>query len=255
MPKTSTTARPKTAAKAGVKAKPAAKRPPAGFVTKGAKAVSTPVAKVTPVKPAGPRRLSLPKRVWYSPLTWRHKQSQPDYKPLPKARVLLRRTFQQLWANKKLFGGILGIYALLNIVLVRGLASTTSANLTSLKSTLDLALHGFSGKLVTSLAGFATLVGDSGASATATSGVYQYILLTVCGLAAIWAFRHISAKGLVRVRDGFYQGTRPLIPFVLVQLAIGLQLVPIAVGSGIYNILIADVCVDCGAALVVATHD
>lgn len=239
MPKTIAPAKP-AATKSKTSTKPVAKRsaavrakttrPKAGRAPT-AKSVAKPVA----AEPRGPRRLTPPKRVWYRPHTWRQ-QLSPDYKPLPKGRALLWQTLRLLWANKKLFGGIIFIYALLNIVLVRGLSS--NSDLADVKSTFDLVLHGFSGKLVTSLAGFVTLLSDSGTGASATAGVYQYILLTICGLAVIWTFRQVNAKRAVRVRDGFYRGMQPLVPFVLVQLTIGLQLMPIALGAAVYNMLI-----------------
>jgi hypothetical protein len=229
--------------KASTVTKPVVKRSPKPVAKKArptqnktARPKAAHASKPVAAEPTGPRRLAAPKRVWTRPATWRQRQWMSEYRPLPKGRVLLKRTFQLLWANKKVFGGLAIIYALLNIALVRGLAS--SSNLTDVKSTFDLVLHGFSGKLVTSLAGFVTLLGDSGTGASATSGVYQYILLTICGLAVIWTLRQAGAKQVVRVRDGFYRGMHPLVPFVLVQLTIGLQLMPIVVGSALYTMLI-----------------
>jgi hypothetical protein len=230
MPKTATNTKPKSAAQAKP---PAQKSPVRPSKPARPRAAST---RSNTTEALGPRRLTLPKRIWYKPLTWRNRPPVPAYVPLPKARVLLWRTLKQLWDNKKLFGGICAVYALLNILLVRGLAS--SGSLTSVKATVDTVAHGFSGKLATSLTGFVTLPSGSGTGATATSGVYQYVLLTICGLAVIWSYRQLTARQPAGVRDSFYQGMYPLVPFVLVQLIIGVQLTPLMIGGGIYNLLV-----------------
>lgn len=185
---------------------------------------------------SGPRQLVAPKRIWYKPLTWRYSPPVPSYKPLPKARVLLGKTLGHLWANKKIFGGIVLLYGLLNLVLVRGLGG--SSDLTALKSGLDTVLHGFTGALTSSLATYAALLASSGSGNTQTSSIYQGVLFLVCSLAFIWALRQSLAGRIVRVRDSFYRGMYPLVPFVLLFLLMGVQLVPLAAGNGLYSAVV-----------------
>lgn len=185
-----------------------------------------------------PRRLKLPKRSWYKPRTWRYRLPVPAYQPLPKARRLLGQSLDQLWRYKKLFGGIILIYGVLNILLVRGLSG--SSNLSNLKSVLDTLTTGLGGKLTTSLTTFLYLLGTSGSGNTATSGVYQSILLIVCSLAFIWGLRQVTARHTPRLRDSFYMGMYPLIPFLLVFFVIGLQLLPLVVGGSLYSTVISN---------------
>jgi len=188
---------------------------------------------------SGTRLLQVPKRYWYKPWTWRNHPPVPRYRPLPKARKLFWASLQLLWQHKKLFGGIIVIYGLLNILFVRGLSG--SSDLSSLKSTLDSVFHGgFGGKLASSATSFVYLLGTSGSGNTATSGVYQSMLLIVCSLAFIWALRQALAKHAVRIRDSFYQGMYPLVPFLLLFLVIGLQLLPLAIGGGLYSTVISN---------------
>jgi len=187
--------------------------------------------------PEGVRQLQLPKRIWYKPLTWRYTMPAPVYKPLPKARHLFATTVRQLWQHKRLFGGIILIYGLLNLLLVRGLSG--SSNLGALKSLLDSITTGFTGKLITSLAGFGYLLATSGSGNAQTSSLYQSILFIVCSLAFIWALRQVLAKHVVRIRDGFYEGMYPLIPFMLILLMLCVQLVPMLVGGGLYQRVMA----------------
>lgn len=185
-----------------------------------------------------PRRLKTPDRHWYNPLTWRNHPPIPAYAPLPKARVLFTTVLRELWAHKKLFGGIVATYGVLNILLVRGLAG--SNNLATIKSTLDSAVHGFGGKLASSGVGFAYLLTSSGSGNTATSGIYQSVLLVVCSLAFIWALRQTLAGHVVRMRDSFYLGMYPLVPFLLLFLLAGVQLIPLAIGGGLYSVVISN---------------
>jgi hypothetical protein len=207
--------------------------------TKDKNKVSKKSAPKKVVASSGPRRLLAPKKVWYQPLTWRNRQPVPSGRhALPKARHIFARTAKQLWVHKRLFGGIVLIYGLLNILLVRGLSG--SSNLSTLKSTLDSVLTGVGGKVASSFTTFAYLLSTSGSGNTAVSGVYQTILLLICSLAFIWALRQITAKHVVRTRESFYQGMYPLVPFLLVLLFMGVQLLPLAIGGGLYNTVISN---------------
>lgn len=183
-----------------------------------------------------PRRLYLPKRVWYKPLSWRFSPPKPDYKPLPKARILFAHALRQMWGNKKLFIGIVSIYGVLNLVLVRSVAG--SSDLTALKDTLDSVLHGVGGKIASSAASFGYLLATSGSAQV--SGLYQYVLVLICSLAFIWALRQTFAKHTVRVRDAFYSGMYPLIPFILVAFIIAIQLLPLIGSGALYNLVVAN---------------
>ncbi|HSX30685.1 MAG TPA: hypothetical protein VLE99_02110 [Candidatus Saccharimonadales bacterium] len=204
-------------------------------------AIKRPVAKKKPAvthrAPSGPRRLQIAPRVWYKPLSWRNHPPVPAYRPLPKARLLFWGVLKQTWTHRKLFGGIVVVYAVLTILLVRGLSSTSGA--TDIKSTLDTVLHGFSGKVTSSVATFSTLLATAGTGATVTSGVYQGVLLIVCSLAFIWALRQALAKHAVRVRDSFYRGMYPLVPFLLTFMLLSAQLIPIGIGSGLYSTMVS----------------
>lgn len=184
----------------------------------------------------GTRMLQTPARYWYNPLTWRNGPPVPRYKPLPKARKHFWALLKQLWGNRVLFGGIVIIYGILNLVLVRSLSGSNS--LTSLKGALDGIFHGVAGKIFGSTVSFTYLLATSGSGNTTTSGVYQAILLISCSLAFIWALRQVVAKKKVRIRDSFYLGMYPLVPFMLVFLLLCLQLIPLAVGGSIFTIIL-----------------
>jgi len=214
------------------KPKPTKPRPKA----KQPKVVQTEVASAVARSQSGNRVLQTPKFVWHKPLTWRNRAPVPEYARLPKARLLLWQVLKQLWEHKKLFGGITLLYGVLNIMLVRGLAD--GSNLSNYKATLDVLLNGQGGKLTSSTASFIYLLGTAGGGGASTAGVYQAILILTCSLAFIWAFRQTLAGRTVSVRDSFYRGMYPLVPFLLVFLLMGLQLVPLALGRSFYSTMV-----------------
>ncbi|HVV26290.1 MAG TPA: hypothetical protein VHC21_04670 [Candidatus Saccharimonadales bacterium] len=157
---------------------------------------------------------------------------------LPSAWRLARSAWQLLWRHKKLFFGITLVYGLLNLVLVQGLASST--DVTSLKNTLDHAFHGHFASLASGASVFAVLVTSAGNGSSQTAGAYQLFLGVITSLAVIWTLRQVLAGSIVRIRDAYYQGMYPLIPFILVLLVIGLELIPLLIGSGLYSVVITN---------------
>ncbi len=143
--------------------------------------------------------------------------------------------WQTLWQNRKLFIGIAIIYGLLNLVLVRGLAGGTDVS--GLKHALNQAANGNLGSLASAFSVFAVLVGSAGNNSSQTAGGYQLSLSIVTSLAVIWALRQVLAGTAVRIRDAFYRGMYPLVPFTLVILVIGLQLLPFIIGSTVYSLV------------------
>jgi hypothetical protein len=181
-----------------------------------------------------PRRLTLPTYRWYDPRTWRYAVSPDDPRhPIPKARHIFMKTVRQLQDNWRLFGGIVLIFGVLNLILVKG--ASGGYDISSLKDSLDGAFKGVGGKLTGSLVGFVYVVANSGGSSDQNSSIYRTILILVCSLAFVWALRQVLAGKKIKIRDGFYQGMYPLIPFSLVIGLIGIQLLPLAIGGGIYS--------------------
>ncbi|HET7320466.1 MAG TPA: hypothetical protein VFI84_02675 [Candidatus Saccharimonadales bacterium] len=166
------------------------------------------------------------------------KKLKPLAAKLPNVWGLTKQAGRVLWQHKKLFIGITLVYGLLNLVLVQGLASNT--DVTSLKSTLNSAFTGHLRELTSSLTVFVVLVGSAGNGSSNTAGAYQLFLVLITSLAVIWALRHVLAGEAVRVRDTYYRGMYPLIPFILVLCVIGLQLLPLIIGTGLYSLVVSN---------------
>ncbi len=159
----------------------------------------------------------------------------------PRAKVpsvwqLTRQPSLLLWRHRRLFIGITLVYSLLNVILAQSLAGTSA---TTLKTQLGQAAGGQLGGLASSALVFTGLLGSAGSKASGAAGANQFFLSLIASLAIIWALRQTVAGQPLRIRDAYYKGVFPLVPFVLVLLVIGLQLLPMVVGSSVYAIVIS----------------
>lgn len=180
-----------------------------------------------------PRRIKQPT---YKPFRLSKKIKPPAQTKLPSAFRLMRSALGLLKRHWKLFLGITLVYGFLTIILVRGFGG--SLNLSDLKTTLKDGFGGQYGSLATGATLFSYLLGSAGSSSSPAGGVYQSLLMIIVSLATIWALRQVLAKNKIRIRDTFYSGIYPLIPFVLVLLVVGLQLIPLSIGSWLYSTVI-----------------
>lgn len=180
------------------------------------------------------RRLKAPKykRFQYTKRIKHPKKVSSGWQIFKKSLIPLRRQW-------KVFGVLIIIYALLNIVLVHGLANTSS--LPELKTLFDTTAQSTGSQISSTLALFGVLVGTNGAASEA-AGVYQSILLVIMSLAFVWVLRSVGtdASKKVRIRDAFYKGMYPIVPFLLVTLVIVLQLIPMLIGATLYSIVVGN---------------
>lgn len=152
-------------------------------------------------------------------------------KRLSNLRVLCMRSLGVLWGNKWVFLSILLIYGVINFLLAQSI--TGGLNVNNLKTTADTLFHGQFKALSGGLTVFAVLIGAE--TGTYKSYSYGFILLLIVSLALIWTIRQYSnSQTKVRIRDAFYQGMYPLIPFIVILLVIALELVPLIIGGAIY---------------------
>jgi hypothetical protein len=108
----------------------------------------------------------------------------------------------------------------------------------SLKTELNNAFSGRQGSVTSGINVFVTLLGSAGSSGSSqAAGGYQIFLGIIISLAIIWALRHVMSGHKIRIRDAFYLGMYPLIPFILIFLLIILQLVPLIGGAAIYSLI------------------
>lgn len=152
---------------------------------------------------------------------------------------IFKRSLRPIRKQWKLFLILIAIYAVLNTLLVHGLAN--SSNLPELKDLFDTTGQGAGAQLTVGFTLFGVLVGSTGGNSEA-AGIYQSVLLVIMSLVFLWVLRSIGPDGekKVAVKDGFYKGMYPVIPFLLVGSIIILQLIPLMVGASLYSIVVSN---------------
>jgi hypothetical protein len=194
--------------------------------------------KTKPAKPATTkkttRQLDLPR---YKSFRLSKKIRQPK-PPITGSFRLFYRSLKIMRHGWKLFGWVVLVYMILSIVLVKGLNVTVGVS--QLQEVLAQVFEGSGAQLATSLTIFGILLGNTNAAVNDAASVYQGILLVVVSLASIWALRNWPApkgKTAPSAKDAFYKGMYPLIPFLLVLLVIGIQLLPVSLANFIFGLV------------------
>jgi hypothetical protein len=194
--------------------------------TKTAKSVkskplkSSESAKTRKVKTARYKSFKLSKRI-----------KVETHKTIPSGWQLLKRSLSFVKLHWRLFVGIAAVYLGLNLLLGRGLSGINLDDVIfDIKNDPNVQTSGLG--LGISLFGY--LISSGGASTQAGS-IYQTMLAIIVSLVTIWAMRQTMAGKKPTIKQAYYLGTGALIPFVLVLLVVGLQLLPMVIGGWIYG--------------------
>lgn len=155
---------------------------------------------------------------------------------LPSSWQIIKKTCQTIWRARRPLIGVLLVYIILSILLVRGFGST--GDLSTLRQQLAKGFTGNASDLASGFSALSSTLTSSNSSSTAAAGVYQLLLGIIISLATIWTLRQVRAGEYVRVRDAFYKSMSPFITFLLVMIIILIQTLPFVIGGGIYTIVI-----------------
>lgn len=156
---------------------------------------------------------------------------------LPNWWILLKKVFALLAVNKKPIFVFFILYAVLNILLVRGIAPTIDiSGIQESYEELGIETSGWAAGLTA----FGSLLQFGASNVNPTAQLYQLILIVVAALAFIWLFRQQQAGNQVTMKMAFYRGMYPIIPFVLIICVIGLQLIPATIGNFLFSTVVAN---------------
>lgn len=161
------------------------------------------------------------------------KKRLKQHAPLPGAIKLFKETLGLIKRHKKLFLGIALVNAVLSLVFVQGFSAISDT--VTVKQTIEESLGEDASKFGTGVALFGYLMGSAGAGTTQAGATYQFFLVLITSLAIIWGVRQVTAGEAPRLKDSFYKGMYPLIPFLLVLFVLALQLLPFLIGNLIFN--------------------
>ena len=166
-----------------------------------------------------------------------HKRIKHHGAKIPSWWVLYKKSINLMKANKKAISVFVIVYAFLNILLVRGFSS--AIDIEGLRESFGSVVGEDSAGLASSFTAFGLLLNASTQGSGEIAQIYQTFLLVVSSLALIWLFRQQQAGNKVTMKMAFYRGMYPLIPFILVLLVIGLQLIPALIGNFLYTSVVS----------------
>lgn len=161
-----------------------------------------------------------------------HKSIKHHGGKLPSWFELLKKSLALIRVNWRQISVFVLVYALLNIILVRGFDDAIAVD--ELKATISDTLGISANGLTTGFAVLGVLAESTVQLSSESSKIYQFYLLIFASLAIIWLYRQQQAGHKVSMKMAFYRGMYPLIPFILVLMVIALQLVPAIVGNFMY---------------------
>ncbi|HEX5797223.1 MAG TPA: hypothetical protein VFX86_02430 [Candidatus Saccharimonadales bacterium] len=158
-------------------------------------------------------------------------------KPLPGIIRLCKLATIPFKKNKKLFLGIMSVYFILTAIFVSGIS--TLPGFVEVKDNIEQLIGGEITGIASTLTLFTYALSSSGGTG-ASSTNYQIFISLIVSLAVIWSIRQVLAGEKIGVRQAFYQGIYPLVPFLLVLFVIGLQLIPFLIGSFLLSTVLAN---------------
>lgn len=159
----------------------------------------------------------------------------PTINSLSSALSLFTRSVKMLTTHWKFWALYCLLFGFLNLLFVHNF----STDVGSIKDNLE----GFLGaqSVATGFSAYALLIANNSTAPGATAA-YQYVLLIIASLAAIWALRQFmsdKATDEIKVRDSLYRGMYPIIPFVLVLLVLFVELIPLIITGSIYSMAVS----------------
>jgi hypothetical protein len=158
------------------------------------------------------------------------KKIKPEPRYIPTSRALFQQTVLFLWKNKVIFIGIMLIYLIIYVVLVRTPFMTDARTITATVQAV------FGENNAASIRGnFATLGAVLSTSSTGENAITVSLATLLMSLVYIWAIRQRSNDQKIRIRDAYFQSMAPLLSVVVVLFVISIQLIPLGISSFVYT--------------------
>ncbi len=156
--------------------------------------------------------------------------------PVPSIYANTKQSLVVIKKNWRLFLGILVAYLIVTYILTK--SGSSDLSVTDYKKSLLQDSGNKVGVVSVTLSLLNHVASSTGATVTEVGKTYQSFLAIIVSLVTIWSLRELAAGSQVRVKQAFYSATGKLIPFVLVLLAIGLQLLPLVLGAWLYGLIV-----------------
>jgi len=156
---------------------------------------------------------------------------------LPGYFSLTKSTHQMIWKNKKIFIGLLSVYALLTAVFI-GITSQDLFNTLSdlLKDTGSKVSGGDFGALgQASILALTTVAGGATQNLSELQQVMALFLGVYIWLTTVWILRNLISGNKFKLRDALYNAGTPFVPTLLISLLLIVQLLPFALALVIFT--------------------
>lgn len=157
---------------------------------------------------------------------------RPDLK-ISSWREITKKALKLVKQNARPLGWFFLIYGLLYLVLVRGI--TSPVDIESIKGEITDATGVGASSLITNITVMSVLFQSATSSSSDVAVLYQLMFLIASTLALIWLFRQQQAGNMASMKEAFYRGMYPMVPFVLVTLVIALQTLPASIGNFLFT--------------------
>lgn len=162
-----------------------------------------------------------------------HKRIKHHAPSLPSWWVLLKKSIALMRTNKKQIAVFFLLYAFFTLLLVRGVESSIDTD--GIQETLTGVVDEETLGLASGFTAFGLLLSSTQTAQGEVTQLYQSVLLLVGSLALIWLYRQQQAGNVVTFKMSLYRGMYPAVPFLLVLLVIGLQLIPALIGNFLFQ--------------------
>lgn len=148
---------------------------------------------------------------------------------LPGFFAFTKSVAKTLWQHKVLFIMLTLVYAILSGLIVGIASQDTYSAITEGLSEASSTLGSDPGQIgiVAGLIGTA-ITGGLNQTLTQTQSTYASLLALMTWLTTVWLLRNILAGNKVKLRDGLYNASAPILSTFLVTLVLILQLLPMA---------------------------
>jgi hypothetical protein len=157
------------------------------------------------------------------------KSARAAFKPLSSGFRVFRDSLSFVRQYWKLYLGVTLIYLVLSVILVGGLGG--GYDVQNLREDFGQK----TGELGASLSIIGLLVGSAGSNTNEGGAAYQTMILIIVSLATIWMVRQLMAGQTLKLRDPFYKGMYPLVPFMLLMLMLCVHLLPAVFGGFVFS--------------------
>ncbi len=155
--------------------------------------------------------------------------------PLPSSRILVRKTLNLLKITWRPVLILSIVFTLFQIFLVRGFQSPL--NVKDFKSSVSEIFEGQISNWEIAPAAIGALFSSQGSANSETSGLYNSILILMFSLMFIWIFRQKLAGNKFTTLQAVYRSPYSLTVVLGVLIVIGLQMIPFAIGSTLFSIV------------------